>query len=287
VRTVTTVADLRGIVRTARRQGATVGLVPTMGAFHDGHVSLMRRARAENDLVVVWLFVNPTQFNDLEDYARYPRDTARDTSMADAAGVDILFTPGADAVYPPGFATSVSVRGLAEPLEGASRPGHFDGVALVVAKLLNMVQADRAYFGEKDWQQLLIVRRLAADLDIPTEIIACPIVREEDGLAMSSRNVRLSPEERAAAAVLSRALDSAQALAASGVADPAALAARLSETIAAQPLARIDYAVVVDPETLLPIETIESKALAAVAVTFGNVRLIDNRLLHPSGSSTS
>lgn len=279
MQTITEITELRAALRDARRAGKTIGLVPTMGAFHEGHLSLMRQAQAENDLAVVTLFVNPTQFNERDDFDRYPRDPARDARMAEAEGVDFLFTPTPEAIYPQGFDTAVVVRALSERLEGASRPGHFAGVSTVVAKLLNIVQADRAYFGEKDWQQLQIVKALARDLDIPTEIVGLPIVREPDGLALSSRNVRLSPEQRQAATVLAGALDAAQALADTGVQDASQLAAGMRRTIGALPLARLDYAVIVDPETLQERGTIENGAIALVAATFGRVRLIDNRLL--------
>ena len=279
MQTITEIASLRETLRQARRAGQRVGLVPTMGAFHEGHLTLMRRARAENDVVVVTLFVNPTQFNDLDDFDRYPRDPARDAQMAEAEGVDVLFMPTPTEMYPKGFDTVVVVRALSERLEGASRPGHFQGVATVVAKLLNMAQADRAYFGEKDWQQLQVIRALARDLDVLTEIVGIPIVRESDGLAMSSRNVRLTPEQHAAALVLSQGLDNAQAIADTGVQDAYQLAAWMRQTIEVQPLARVDYAVVVDPQTLQEIDTIENGAVALVAATFGKVRLIDCRLL--------
>lgn len=242
----------------------------------------MRRAKAENDVVVVTLFVNPAQFNDLEDFDRYPRDPAHDAHMAEAEGVDILFTPTPDEMYPKGFDTVVVVRALSERLEGGSRPGHFAGVSTVVTKLLNLAGADRAYFGEKDWQQLQVIHSLARDLDIHTEIIGVPTVREPDGLALSSRNVRLTPEQRAAATVLSSALDNAQAIADTGVQDAYQLAAWMRQTIEVQSLARVDYAVVVAPDTLQEIDTIENGAVALVAATFGKVRLIDNRLLRPT-----
>ena len=282
MQTISDIAPLRAALRDARRLGKTVGLVPTMGAFHEGHLSLMRRARAETDLVVVTLFVNPTQFNDPDDFTRYPRDPARDASLAEAGGVDILFTPAPEAMYPQGFDTAVVVGALSARLEGASRPGHFAGVSTVVAKLLNLAGADRAYFGEKDWQQLQIVRALARDLDIPTEIIGHPTVREPDGLALSSRNVRLTPEQRRAALVLSRALDDAQALVGAGEQDASRLAAGMRQAIDAEPLARLDYAVVVAPETLQEISTLGNGAVALVAANFGKVRLIDNRLLRAS-----
>ena len=279
MQSITTIQDLRAALNTARRGGKTIGLVPTMGAFHDGHLTLMRRAKAENDLAVVTLFVNPAQFNDLDDFDRYPRDPEHDRQMAEAEGVDMLFIPTPEEVYPKGFDTVVVVRALSERLEGASRPGHYAGVSTVVTKLLNMVGADRAYFGEKDWQQLQIIKSLARDLDIPTEIISVPTVREPDGLALSSRNVRLSPEQRSAALVLSAALDNAQAIADTGLQDAYQLAAWMRQTIEVQPLASVDYAVVVAPDTLQEIDTIESGAVALVAATFGKVRLIDARLL--------
>ena len=250
-----------------------------MGAFHEGHLALMRRAKAENDVVVVTLFINPTQFTDIEDFEKYPRDLARDAQLAEAEGVEFLFTPTPDEMYPKGFDTVVVVRALTERLEGASRPGHFQGVATVVTKLLHIAGADRAYFGEKDWQQLQVIKSLARDLNIPTEIVGLPTLREADGLAMSSRNVRLTPEQRQAAVVIPSALENAQAIADTGVQDAYALAAWMRQTLEVQPLAHVDYAVVVDPETLQEIDTIENGALAAIAVSFGKVRLIDNRLL--------
>lgn len=283
MQTISEIALLRTTLREARRAGKSIGLVPTMGAFHEGHLTLMRRARAENDIVLVTLFVNPTQFNDIGDFDRYPRDPDRDSQMAEAERVDFLFTPSPEEMYPPEFDTVVVVRALSDRLEGASRPGHFQGVSTVVTKLLNLAGADRAYFGEKDWQQLQVIKRLTADLNIPTEIIGVPTVREPDGLALSSRNVLLYPEQRRAAIVLSSALADAQAIADTGVQDAYEIAAWLRQTIAVQPLARVDYAVVVDPETLQEIDTIERGGLAAVAVTFGKIRLIDNRLLHPFG----
>ena len=282
MQTIHEIAPLRNALQDARRAGKTIGLVPTMGAFHEGHLTLMRRAKAENDLVVVTLFVNPTQFNDIEDFERYPRDPQRDAQMAEEAGVDFLFTPTPEAMYPKGFDTVVVVRALSERLEGPSRPGHFQGVATVVTKLLHIAGADRAYFGEKDWQQLQVIKSLARDLDIPTEIIGIPTVREPDGLALSSRNVRLSPEQRRAATVLSSALDNAQSIADTGVQDAYQLAAWMRQTIEVQTLARVDYAVVVAPDTLQEIDTIEHGAVALVAATFGKVRLIDNRLLRPA-----
>ncbi len=282
MQTITEIADLRSALNAARREGKTIGLVPTMGAFHAGHLTLMRRAKAENDLCAVTLFVNPTQFNDLDDFDRYPRDPERDHQLAEAEGVDVLFSPTPEEVYPKGFDTVVVVRALSERLEGAARPGHYAGVATVVTKLLLMAGADRAYFGEKDWQQLQIIKSLTRDLDIPTEIVSVPTVREPGGLALSSRNVRLTPEQRSAALVISSALDNAQSIADTGVQDAYQLAAWMRQTIEVQPLAKVDYAVVVAPDTLQEIDTIENGAVALVAATFGKVRLIDARLLYPA-----
>jgi pantoate--beta-alanine ligase len=282
MQTITEIKYLRAVLSEARHEGKTIGLVPTMGAFHEGHLTLMRRAKSENDIVVVTLFVNPTQFNDLEDFDRYPRDPERDSQMAQEASADFLFTPTPEEVYPKGFDTVVVVRALSERLEGASRPGHYAGVSTVVTKLLNLAGADRAYFGEKDWQQLQIIKSLARDLDIPTEIVSVPTVREPSGLALSSRNVRLTPEQRTAALVLSAALDNAQAIADTGQQDAYQIAAWMRQTIEVQPLAQVDYAVVVDPDTLQEIDTIENGAVALVAATFGKVRLIDIRLLRPA-----
>lgn len=276
--TVNTIAD----VRTAVGRGRTVGFVPTMGALHEGHLSLIRRARAENDLVIMSLFVNPTQFNDIEDFEKYPRDYERDATLAEETGCDVLFLPTPELMYPKGFDTVVVVRALTDVLEGASRPGHFTGVATVVTKLLNIAQATRAYFGQKDYQQLQIVKRLVADLDIPTEIVACDIVREADGLAMSSRNVRLSPEDRKAATVINRALSYVQDIADTGIHDAYQLRAWLAQTIEVETRANLDYAVIVDPDELREIDTIDAGAVALVAATFGKVRLIDNRVLCPA-----
>ena len=276
---ISEIMALRATLQDARRGGKTIGLVPTMGAFHEGHLSLMRRAKADSDICVVTLFVNPTQFNDREDFARYPRDTARDARMAEVEGVDYLFAPTPEAMYPKGFDTVVTVPALSGRLEGAARPGHFAGVATVVAKLLNLAQADRACFGEKDWQQLQVIKALTRDLDIPTEIVGLPIIRESDGLALSSRNVRLTGEERSAALVISRALDGVQALVGTGVQDAAKLADGMRRVIEAEPLARLDYAVVVAPDTLQEVETVAGGAIALIAATFGKVRLIDNRML--------
>jgi pantoate--beta-alanine ligase len=279
VNTIRTVRELRGRLAGARADGRTVGLVPTMGAFHAGHHALIQAARERHDEVVVSLFVNPAQFNDPDDLAAYPRSEAQDAAEAAALGVDVLFAPPVEEVYPPGFATSVTVTGLGEVLEGAERgPGHFAGVCTVVAKLLNMVQPDVAYFGQKDAQQVAVVKRMVRDLDIPVRIAVRPTVREPDGLALSSRNRRLSPADRARALALSRGLDAARAAFAAGERDAAAL--RRAATVTFDGL-EPEYLAVVDPETFAPLTTIDGPALVAVAARVGPVRLIDNVLLEP------
>jgi len=276
------VARLRERVGQEKGRGAVVGVVPTMGAYHRGHLSLMRRARRECGLVVVTLFVNPTQFGAGEDFERYPRDLEADAGMAEREGVDILFHPAAEAVYPPGFSTWVAVeQGVEQGLEGASRPGHFRGVATVVAKLFQMVQPDRAYFGEKDYQQLQVIRRMAADLDMPVQVVPCPIIREPDGLAMSSRNRYLNPAEREAARSLFRCLQEAQRLVSAGERAAAAVIRAARAVLEAEPLVRPDYLEIVDPETLVPVELLDRPAQIAVAARIGSTRLIDNTRLLP------
>jgi pantoate--beta-alanine ligase len=264
----------------ARATRRRVGVVPTMGAFHEGHSSLMRRARDETDLVVVTLFVNPLQFGDAADLAVYPRDEDRDRGIAQELGVDVLFAPTAEEMYPAGSPeVSVDPGPLGERLEGASRPGHFRGVATVVAKLLHAVGAARAYFGQKDAQQLAVIRRTVRDLSFPIEIVACPTVREPDGLALSSRNRRLLPEQREAAGCLFLALSEAAELARGGERDAAKLVAAMAREVGATPQARLDYAAVVDEETFDEVREIARPARALVAAGFGEVRLIDNLLL--------
>jgi pantoate--beta-alanine ligase len=281
VKIVRTVAEVRDAVRAARTSGTRIGLVPTMGAFHDGHLALMRRAREQSGFVVVSLFVNPTQFNDPADLSRYPRDEARDADLARTAGVDVMFAPPVDEVYPDGFATSVQVARLSDPLEGTMRgPGHFRGVATVVTKLLNMVQPDDAYFGQKDAQQALIIRRLVRDLDIPTHIEICPTVREPDGLAMSSRNVRLDETARRRAPAIARALRAVEAAVAEGGHDAAAALAA-GEAILAEAGIVPEYFAAVSANTLEPIARITDQTLVAIAANVGGVRLIDNVLVHP------
>jgi pantoate--beta-alanine ligase len=250
-----------------------------MGALHPGHASLISRARTENATVVVSIFVNPRQFNEAADFASYPRDEAADLAAAGAAGADIAFIPPVEEMYPAGFQTSVRVGVMAEPLEGAARPGHFEGVATVVAVLFGLAGAERAYFGQKDAQQLLVVRRMAADLAIPTEVVACPIVREPDGLAMSSRNALLGPEQRAAAPVVCRALLSAKEAFAAGERNGEALRDRMRGVLAREPLAVPEYVSCADPATLTELERVKGPALLSTAVRFGSVRLIDNVML--------
>ncbi len=279
MRTIRTIADLRSALAQPRRDGLRVGLVPTMGAFHDGHLSLIRRARAQCDVVVVSLFVNPTQFNDSSDLSAYPREESRDAAMAADLGVDYLFMPSQEDVYPPGFATTVSVAGLTDRLEGTHRGrAHFDGVATVVTKLFNMVGPDVAYFGQKDAQQAIVVGRLVRDLDIPVRIEVCPTVREPDGLAMSSRNVHLSPAERERATALQRALNAVQAVVADGERDAmTARSAGLAELTRAQ--IEPDYLELVETDTLAPVERIDGDVLAVVAARVGATRLIDNQTI--------
>jgi pantoate--beta-alanine ligase len=284
------VGELRTAVRNCKLQianrkregggGPRLGFVPTMGFLHAGHAALMRRARLECDVVAVSIFVNPTQFGPGEDYASYPRDLDRDLALLMAEHVDLAFVPEAS-FYPPGAATAVVVGGAAEPLEGAHRPGHFRGVATVVAMLFNAVQPDVAYFGEKDWQQLQVVRRLVRDLHLPLEIVGVPTMRERDGLAMSSRNVRLGPAERVQALCIPGALEAARNAFAAGERSPRALEQSMAGMLAHEPAVRRDYAVVVDAETLLPIDEATADSRALVAARVGAVRLIDNCALAP------
>jgi pantoate--beta-alanine ligase len=276
-----TVADLRQVLAGVRRQGRSVGLVPTMGALHAGHRSLVERAAAECDLVVVTVFVNPLQFGDPDDIARYPRTLDADVELAGIAGADIVFAPPVKEMYP-GFpapvATTVSVAGLGDQWEGASRPGHFDGVSTVVAKLFAMAGRCRAYFGEKDFQQLAVVRRMARDMSLPVEVVGCPTVRDDDGLALSSRSVRLSPDQRRAALALSRALRVGAARVAEGVANATEIEAVMAETVATEPTVELDYAAVVGAEDLRQATSIrpDGSIRLIMAATVGGVRLIDN-----------
>ncbi|MGV2985092.1 pantoate--beta-alanine ligase [Microbacterium sp. AGC85] len=282
MRILRTIPEVRAAVENARRAGHRVGLVPTMGAFHDGHVSLMREARKNADLVVVSLFVNPTQFGANEDLGSYPRDEQADAARAEQEGVDILFAPDAAEIYPDGFATSIHVAGVTEMLDGAARgPHHFDGVATVVAKLFGIVRPDVAYFGQKDAQQIAVVRRLVRDLDLDVRIEACPIVREADGLAMSSRNVYLDPDARVQATALNRALDAAAALHESGERDGDSILSAASRVLDEAGITP-EYLELRDAESLRSVTSVEGDALLAVAARVGAARLIDNHMLKRS-----
>ena len=283
--TVRTVASLREAVSAARAGGARIGLVPTMGALHEGHLSLIRRARERCGFVVMSLFVNPAQFNEAADLARYPRDESRDASLASGAGADLLFAPAVSEVYPAGFSTMVEVSGISEPLEGVVRgPKHFRGVATVVTKLLNMGQPDDAFFGQKDAQQALLIRRLVRDLDIPVRIEVCPTVREADGLAMSSRNALLTKEGRQRAPAISRALLAVQQAVSCGERDTARALAAGAIILSAAGI-EPEYYAAVSTETLAPVARIEAETLIALAARVGDVRLIDNVLVRPAERS--
>ena len=273
MKTVTTLSELR-IARTGLSK--PVGLVPTMGYLHTGHLSLVRRAQAECASVAVSIFVNPTQFAPEEDLSTYPRDLHRDLSLLEAENVDLVWMPTPDVMYPPGFQTWVTVQEVTQPLEGSRRPGHFRGVTTVVAKLFNGVQPQKAYFGQKDAQQAVVIRQMASDLDFPIQIVVCPTVREPDGLAMSSRNVRLSPDERQAATVIPRALEAARAAFEAGERDAGRLRNIVTEIIADEPLARLQYISCAHPDTLQELETVTGRGLLSLAALVGQTRLIDN-----------
>jgi pantoate--beta-alanine ligase len=273
---IRTLSELRKYVITLPRP---LGLVPTMGFLHEGHLALVRRARTECASVGVSIFVNPTQFGPQEDLARYPRDLERDLRLLEQAGADVVWAPEADEVYPPGYQTYVNVEQVALPLEGTTRPGHFRGVATVVAKLFNAFAPDRAYFGQKDAQQVAVIRQMARDLNFELEIVVCPTVRESDGLAMSSRNTYLDPEERRAAAVLYRALSAARSAYQRGERNAENLRAAMGRCLAAEPLARVEYVSAADPDTMQELDRMERSALLSMAVRIGKIRLIDNFVL--------
>ena len=278
LRLVHTITETREVVAEARRGGKSVGLVPTMGALHEGHMSLVRAARERDGFVAISIFVNPTQFGPQEDLAKYPRTLEADAALCEAAGVDLIFAPAAEEMYPEGFATSVHVAGVGERLEGEFRPGHFDGVATVVAKLLGIVRPDRAYFGLKDFQQLAVIWRMVADLNLPVEIVDCPTVREADGLALSSRNRYLSAAERRVAPALYQALQvGAELLRAGG--SGAQAAERAKECLASEPRFRVQYLEAADSETLAPHPQAELPAVLLAAAYLGQTRLIDNLLV--------
>lgn len=276
MKTVSTLEDLR----TARLSlDPEVGLVPTMGYLHEGHLSLIRRAKADCKSVVLSLFVNPTQFGPNEDLASYPRDLHRDLSLVEPLGVDLVWTPTAEIMYPAGYQTWVEVDAMTKPLEGAMRPGHFKGVTTVVAKLFNAVQPHKAYFGQKDAQQAAVIRRMTLDLNFPIEIVVCPTVREADGLAMSSRNVYLDAEQRKAATVLFRALSAAKEMYEAGERNAEKLRGQMKEVIAAEPLAQMQYVSCADYDTLEELDVVKGKTLLSMAVFIGRTRLIDNFVL--------
>jgi pantoate--beta-alanine ligase len=272
----TTLEELWQALRLLERP---LGLVPTMGYLHEGHISLARRARQECSSVAASIFVNPTQFGPNEDLSRYPRNLEGDLKLLEAAGTDLVWAPTPEVMYPPGYQTWVTVETLTTPLEGAMRPGHFRGVTTIVAKLFNAIRPEKAYFGQKDAQQAAVIRQMTRDLSYPTEIVVCPTVREADGLAMSSRNTYLSPEERRAATVLFRALTAAQSAYQAGQRDAETLRRLMRETIATEPLARLQYVSCADYDTLQELETVNGKALLSMAVFIGETRLIDNVVL--------
>ncbi|NLI70845.1 MAG: pantoate--beta-alanine ligase [Firmicutes bacterium] len=270
---------LKSEIAGARRDGKSVGFVPTMGFLHEGHLSLLREAVRQTEYVVLSIFVNPLQFGVGEDYEEYPRDLEQDRKKAEEAGCDLIFYPEVKSMYPRGYLTYVNTEGISEPLCGGSRPGHFRGVTTVVTKLFNLVTPDKAFFGQKDAQQALIIRKMVADLNMNLEIVVCPTIREDDGLAMSSRNAYLEPGERKAAAILYRTLKKARDMVLSGEKDARVVRDFMVDSIGKEPRANIQYIEVVDSETLQPLEEIETSALLALAVKFGETRLIDNILV--------
>jgi pantoate--beta-alanine ligase len=280
---VRSIEEVRGALRRPRLEARTIGLVPTMGALHEGHLSLVAASRSRCDITVVSVFVNPAQFGEGEDFESYPRDLEADAALLADARVDVLFAPAVETMYPAGASTRVDPGPLGTVWCGASRPGHFVGVATVVTKLLDIVGPDAAFFGEKDFQQVRVIQRVVADLDVPTRIVGCPLVREGDGLALSSRNRYLTREDRAHALVLSRALAHAQQRVAAGDTDGAAIQAELAATVSSEPGVTLDYAAVVDAQTLLCVTDISREGRALVAARVGNARLIDNVALRPPG----
>ena len=276
MRVIEKIKDLKAVIRSQKSSGKTIGLVPTMGYLHDGHLSLVKASRDENDFTIMSIFVNPTQFGPNEDFDSYPRDMERDTKLAEAAGVDVIFAPSKDEMYPDGYKTYVEVEDITNVLCGKSRPGHFRGVTTVVAKLFNIVEPDKAYFGQKDAQQVIVLRKMVKDLNMNLEIVTCPIVRESDGLAMSSRNTYLSPEERSGALVLSQSLFEAEKIIKDGERDAAKIIGYIKNRISQVEIAEIDYVEITDIDDLKSVEHIAGKVLIALAVRFGRTRLIDN-----------
>lgn len=276
---ITTIDEMQQTSLSLKRAGKSIAFVPTMGYLHEGHASLLREGRSRGDILVLSIFVNPIQFGQNEDLGRYPRDMERDCRLASECGVDFVFAPDAPGMYPPGFQTSINVRELSQPLCGASRPGHFDGVATVVTKLFNIVQPDVALFGCKDYQQLAVIRRMTADLSLPVQVVGMPIVREPDGLAMSSRNAYLSPAERQSALCLSRAIRQVRERYAGGEHSASTLLAAAREMILAEPAAVIDYLELRDSVSLATVDLVSDTTLLALAVKIGTTRLIDNTVL--------
>lgn len=283
MKTIETIDELRKALKNERGAGRSIGFVPTMGYFHEGHLSLMKKARQENEIVAVSIFVNPSQFGPDEDFERYPRDIERDSRLAEEVGIDYLFVPTVQEMYPEGFNTWVTVKKITEGMCGAFRPGHFCGVATVVAKLFNIVQPDRAYFGEKDYQQLVVIKQMAKDLDFDLDVLGCPLIRDEDDLAMSSRNVYLSPAERRAALALSKSLKIGQNLFKQGERRTAAIKDAVRKVLDSEPLIKLEYLVIVDPETLDDLDQIQEQAVIALAAKVGQTRLIDNTILGREG----
>ena len=273
------IRDLKAVINEERRKGKTIGLVPTMGYLHEGHISLVKASKRENDFTVISIFVNPTQFGVNEDFSKYPRDIERDSKMAEEAGVDVIFAPSIDEMYPRGYKTYVDVEDITDKMCGKSRPGHFKGVTTVVAKLFNIVQANRAYFGQKDAQQVIVIKKMVEDLNMNIEIVTCPIVREKDGLAMSSRNVYLGSDAREAALILSKVLFEVEKLINNGERDKEKIVEFIEKKISSERLAVIDYLAVVSAEDLSDVEQIAGKVLIALAVKFGSTRLIDNIIM--------
>jgi pantoate--beta-alanine ligase len=280
MKTFSEISQIRAALEAERDAGKSIGFVPTMGYFHQGHLSLMHAARGECDVVVISIFVNPSQFGPGEDFASYPRDIERDKKLAEAVGVDYAFVPSVEEIYPDGYSTYVTVEGsLTQELCAAGRPGHFRGCASVVTKLLNIVQPDKAYFGQKDAQQAIIIKKVVEDLNMPVEIAVCPIVREEDGLAMSSRNVYLSPEERKAALVLFRSLRKAEEMVNTGEREAPKIREAMENMICSEPLANLEYVAICDTRNLKEVEKVDGETLIAVAARFGRARLIDNTII--------
>ena len=284
-RMITTIAEMLATVRGLR--GKSVGLVPTMGALHEGHLSLVRQAKRECDVVVATIFVNPAQFSPHEDFQKYPRTLESDLNFLASVSCDFVFVPEPSEIYPPDASTFVEPPVVAAPLEGVCRPGHFRGVATIVLKLFNIIPADSAYFGQKDFQQALVIRKMAADLNVPMRIIVCPIVRESDGLAMSSRNRYLSPAEREQSLAISRSLKLAERLVASGERDAVAIKSRMTDTLAAAGIDRVEYIALADPETLAELPHVDRPTVALIAAFVGSTRLIDNQILLPDPQSSA